>query len=388
MTEVYLHHIWKDKRLPFHNLKPINAFNILVKNVGVYNENQKGPDFHLGCVQIDGVDIYGNIEIHVKSSDWYKHNHHKDEAYNNVILHVVYEYDKPVIQNGFLIPTIELKSHIDPIHYNNYVTNSLLRREFPCSSMLKEIDPIYLETMKMKTFVERMDAKVKFLLDSGLTEKSVLYHLLASAFGTSTNRQGFIELTQKVPYTELRRLESIKQKNALLLAESGLIQRADCLRSKGIWHFKGTRPKNFPTIRIKQFAHFVSCYDFNTSFTFLDSKEIKTEFYRMIEIFWKHNHVESQKINRSFSNLIIINAIVPFLWYKSETSEEEKLKDKAIELLEGIRPETNKFITKWRMNDIDVKNSFDSQSLLSLYRYYCSSKKCLNCSVGIKLLEK
>ncbi len=86
MTEEYIHQIWKDKRLPFHNLKPINAESILVKDIGNYNENLKGPDFQFGYVEIDGVDFYGNIEIHVKSSDWYLHNHHIDKVYDNVIL--------------------------------------------------------------------------------------------------------------------------------------------------------------------------------------------------------------------------------------------------------------------------------------------------------------
>jgi len=387
MTEEYLHQIWRDKRLPFHNLAPINTATLLVKSVGQYNENLKGPDFQFGHVQIDGIDFYGNIEIHVKSSDWYLHNHHSDRAYDNVILHVVYEYDKPVIQNGFLIPTIELKNHIDFSHYNNFVIKSLLKNEFPCGNMLKDLDPIYLESMKMKTFVERMNSKVKLLMQLNLSEESIFYHLLATAFGTSINKQGFVELSEKVPYKQLRRLKSPKQKKQLLLVESGLIQDLRKNQHTNLWHFKGTRPKNFPTVRIKQFAHFVSCYDFDTSFTLLNSKDIKLEFYKMIDNFWNEDFCESQKINKAFSNLLLINAVVPFLWFKSETLENETLKDKAIELLEQIPPETNKYLTKWKKYPVEVKNSFDSQSLLSLYRYYCSTKKCMTCSVGVKLLE-
>lgn len=386
MTEEYLHQIWKDKRIPFHNLKPINAFSISVRNTGVYNENQKGPDFYFGQVQIDGVDFYGNIELHVKSSDWYKHNHHEDEAYNNVILHVVYEYDKPVIQNGFIIPTFELKSYIDNDHYHNYVLKAIFKNEFPCSKMLRELDPIYLETVKMKAFIERMDAKNRLLLNLNLSEESILYHLLASAFGTSINKEGFIELTNKVPYKNLRVLNSSKQKSQLLMVESGLIHDRKKI-GNSMWHFKGTRPENFPTIRIKQFAYFISKYDFDTAFTFLESREIKNEFFKIIDGFWNDDKCEVQKLSRAFSNSLIINAIVPFLWYKSELLEDERLKDKAIEMLETIPPESNKFTTKWKKCSVEVKNSFDSQSLLSLYRYYCSGKKCLSCSVGIKLME-
>lgn len=386
MTEEYLHQIWKDKRIQFHKLKDINASTILVKDIGIFNENQKGPDFKFGCVHINGVDYFGNIEIHIKSSDWYKHNHHNDREYNSVILHVVYEYDQPVIQNGFLIPTVELKDQIDILHYHNYALKSLMKNDFSCSKILSELDPIYLESMKMKAFVERMNNKVKLLIDANLSEKSIFYNLIATAFGTSINKQGFLDLVERVPYKQLRKLKSTRHKNQLLIAESRLIQDS---RASGfsVWHFKGTRPKNFPTIRVKQFAHFVAQYDFNTSFIFLNSKEIIIEFFKMVDRFWDKEICEVEKINKSFINLLLINAVVPLLWYKGEMTHDEKFHNKAIELLEQIPPESNKFILKWKKNSIELKNAFDSQSLLSLYRYYCSNKKCLTCNVGVKVLE-
>lgn len=386
MTEEYLHQIWKNKRIQFHKLKNINASDIIIKDIGIYNENQKGPDFKFGCVHIDGVDYFGSIEIHVKSSDWYKHNHHNDIEYNNVVLHVVCEYDQPVIQNGYLIPTIELKNQIDISHYNNYVLKSLMKNDFPCYRMLNELDPIYMESMKMKAFIERMNNKVKLLIDANLSDKSIFYNLLATAFGTSINKQGFSDLIERVPYKQLRKLKSTKNKSQLLLAESGLIQnsKANC---NNVWHFKGTRPKNFPTIRIKQFAHFVAQYDFDTSFAYFESKEIKNEFFKMVDMFWELETNEIPKINKSFVYLLLINAVVPFLWYKGEVAQDDRFHNKAIDLLSQIPPESNKFVLKWKKNVIEVKNAFDSQSLLSLYRYYCINKKCLTCNVGVKVLE-
>lgn len=386
MTEEYLHQIWKDKRIQFHKLKSINAADILVKDVGVYNENQKGPDFQLGCVQIEGVDIFGNIEMHVKSSDWYKHNHHNDKAYNSVVLHIVYEYDQPVIQNGFLIPTIELKGQIDVTHYNSYVLKSVMKNDFPCSKMMAELDSIYLESMKMNAYTERMNSKVELLVDANLSDKSIFYHLIGTAFGTSINKQGFLDLIERVPFKQLRKLKSSKHKSQLLIAESGLIQNSNS-EGTNVWHFKGTRPKNFPTVRIKQFAHFVAQYDFDTSFIFLSAKEIKNEFVKMVNRFWEIDFCEVEKINKQFVYLLLINAVVPFLCYKSVTTQDERLHDKAIELLELIPPESNKFVLKWKKNSIEIKNAFDSQSLLSLYRYYCINKKCLTCNVGVKVLE-
>ncbi len=390
MTEDYLHNVWKSKRLPFHKIKPINAQKIEVKHVGEYNENQKGPDFSCGIVEIDDLVFYGSIEIHVKSSDWYRHQHQNDSAYNNVILHVVYEYDKPIFQNGVLLPTIELKSHIHKDHFLKYRLGVLAKNEFSCGNFLSNVDPIYLESMKANAYLDRMNAKTKLLVDLSLTDSSLFYHLIASAFGTSINKQGFIELAQKINYHQLKKLSSPHQQFQLLIAESGLLHTNNKHNkiANSIWHFKGTRPFNFPDVRLKQFAQFVSSYDFDTSFIYLSAIEIKHEFYKMINDFWSHDHFHSKKISRAFSDSLIINAVVPLMWYIGNKEEDELFQNKAIELLQELPPEKNKYIDKWNKCSISAKNAFDSQSLLSLYQYYCSRKKCLTCAVGNKLLEE
>ena len=388
MTEDYLHLLWKSKRVPFHKISPINAKEIIVKNSGEHNESQKGPDFTFGSVNIDGIDFYGNIEIHVKSSDWYRHQHQSDNAYNNVILHVVYVYDKPVYQNGVLLPTIELKSHIDKEHFLKYQLGKLNKSEFPCENLLTQIDVVHLETMKISAFTKRMEAKSRILRDLNLPNDSVFYHLIASAFGSSINKKGFIELTQKIPFQQLKQISSKQQQFQLLLAESGLLQSSSKEKSTSIWHFKGTRPGNFPDIRLKQFAQFVSKYDFDTSFIYFTPDKIQEEFYKMVDDFWKDDFKQSKKISRSFSNLILINAVVPFMWFIGCQQEDERLQGKSIELLERLSSEKNKYMNKWKKCGVTIKNAFDSQSLLSLYQYHCSRKKCLTCGVGIKLLEE
>jgi len=386
MTEDYLHQLWKNKRIPFHELEPINASKIEVKDVGQHNENQKGPDFTFGAVKIDGIDFYGNIEIHVKSSDWYKHKHDKDGAYNNVVLHVVYEYDKPVVQNGVLLPTLELKSHLDQAHFQMTMQGLLRKNDLPCSKVLSKIDSIYLESMKMKAYYDRLNAKSNLLIEMNLPDPSVFYHLLAAAFGTSINKQAFVELARKITFFELKQLQSKKQQFQLLVAESGLIQNGGGGETTNLWHFKGTRPGNFPDVRLKQFAQFVSKYDFNYTYFYLNADQIKKEFYKLVDDFWS-NDSHSSKITRPFSNLLIINAVVPFMWYIGVINEDERMQSKAIELLELLPREKNKYVNMWLKCPIEIKNAFDSQSLLSLYQYYCNHKKCLTCSVGIKSLE-
>ncbi len=388
MHEDYLQQLWKDKRLPFHQLKPINANNIEVIDVGQLNDNRKGPDFSFGCVNIDGVLFHGQIEVHVKSSDWYRHNHHNDRLYDGVILHVVYEYDKPVYQNNYLLPTIELKNLIDKDHYRKSIQRYITTHDFPCAKLIHDIDPIFLEAMKHKMVVERLDNKLALLKDLNCSDASIFYNLIANAFGTSINKHGFLELIRKVPLEQLSTIKTGKERYRLLMAESGLVQMGKETAHSHLWHFKGTRPKNFPTVRVKQFAALAAHYDFDTAFLYLSSKELLQEFKELIKQTESETHYASPAFSTGMIHQLIINAVVPILWYKAEKHENELFRDKAVELLELLPAESNSVMTKWKGLNVIPKNSFDSQGLLGLYNYYCCRKKCLDCEVGFKLIGK
>ena len=126
MTEKYLHFIWKNKRIPPIDIQLFDQQLITVIDFGEYNKNNCGPDFTNGCIDIDGVKLHGHIEMHVMSSDWYKHKHQFDSNFNNVILHVVYENDIDIVQDGVKLQVLELKSHIDENHYKHYLKKQMV----------------------------------------------------------------------------------------------------------------------------------------------------------------------------------------------------------------------------------------------------------------------
>ena len=166
-----------------------------------------------------------------------------------------------------------------------------------------------------------------------------------------------------------------------------MLQAHNKQKTNSVWHFKGTRPANFPTIRLKQFAQFASSFNFDTSIIYLSATEIIDEFNKLVHDFWLRDYGKSKKINQSFSNSLIINAVIPLVFYIGNREQDERMSDKAIALLELLPAEKNRYIEKWNKCNVIAKNAFDSQSLLSLYQYYCSRKKCLTCGVGNKLLE-
>ncbi len=391
MIEAYLQSIWAQKRIPFNRLRLTDGREIIVHHPGVHNEQLSGPDFFLGGVTIDNIRLHGSIEIHVKSSDWIKHGHHKDPAYNNVILHVVYSHDQEIIQNGHMLPTLELKNLIDEAHFESYLMKRYRRKEFPCEKLLDAIDPIFMERMKHRALIQKLSVKLSILQEVGsFSDGALLYHLVSSAFGTQINKEGFIDLCERVPLSVLKSL-NVSQRYRLLMLESGIYKLDESeMSAKSYWHYKGTRPANFPTIRVQQFAFFTAYFDFDT---FLEKAstlelEIKQYFFSVIDELWSRHGAGVPKLSGTFKDLLLINAVVPFIWWKGNKLENEAIQETALSLLEGISGEKNSVIQKWSKIGINAKTAYDSQALLALHRYYCCRKKCLSCEVGNKLLNR
>ena len=397
MNENYLHQIWKSKRLPFHKIKLVSGQEFTLLHQGFYN-NESGPDFFCGKVKIDNLIWTGNIEIHTMSSDWYLHNHHLDSAYDNVILHVVYKNDKQVFINNRELPTIELKSYIDTSHFKMF--EGLKKTEFVCEKMMKDLDVIYLESMKNKVLVERLNRKSKLVnFQSTIPYNQVLFVFLANAFGNKVNSIPFFELSNHLPIGILKRHH---QEHIIILLKgvSGFyeLSRSD-KKEKLIWEFykkkyelntmylfqwkrKGVYPNGFPFHRISQLAFFVQFFDFNFDFIFKSAEEI---INFILNLFKK----DGSKImfTSSFIHLIIINGFIPFIWWYSIKINDLNLKNKVFEMLDLLPAEKNSILKKWKNIGVESKKAFDSQALLEIYNQFCINKRCLSCSVGNKILN-
>ena len=390
MTEKYLHYLWERKTHPIINHPLHNGQRVSVLDYGQYNLNNSGPDFKFGCVEFDNVQMYGHIEMHLKSSDWYKHKHHQDVNYNNVILHVVYENDVDVVQNGFILPYIELKHVISPSDFQVYKKSQLFKREFPCQPFMDKIDPVYFDVILTQAVEEKFLAKMKFIKNNALLEPaSVLYTLIGQAFGTGLNKIPFEDLIKKAPYYDVNKLPPCKRKS-FLLSVSGIIQQESLSskKSQSIWQFKGTRPRNSPSIRVRQFAELIASFNFNVFDEVQGTKSIKLVFMSEIDRVWSLTNNQMEKPTKSMVTLLLINAIAPYLWFYGEYMENEYYQELAIDLLLSIPPEKNSIVRKWATLNVKPKNAFESQGLIALYRYYCCRKKCLSCTVGQKVLNK
>jgi hypothetical protein len=329
----------------------------------------------MGIIDIDGIEEVGPIEMHLRASDWYRHGHQHDVRYNNVILHVVYIHDFDVIQNGRKIPTLNLGPLINPqMDFKNTLTRSDLN--LPCRPFLGDVSNETMEEVKRESLILKIENKL-IAADATEYSRGTLYRLIASAFGTQVNKQQFLQLVHAVP-VELLVGMTYSDIYETLIRESELFSSN---RSQLIhWNFKGVRPANFPTIRVKQFARLTSVLLFDESFmkamNEFDVKTLRNHFNSL-------NSELEVKMSTSFMEHIITNACVPFFYFRNRATSMDII----INYLSKIKAEKNAITRRWIQNGLPLENAYDSQSLNGLYTYLCANRKCLSCGIGGSIIN-
>lgn len=389
MIEKYLHYLWEYKIIPFHQLSFSKKHQFKVLNYGKYNSFESGPDFQNALIELDNMIWCGNVEMHVRSSDWNKHKHHLDHTYDTVILHVVYEHDLEIQQNGFVIPTIELKSCIDWKHYTSFQSLLKQKNTILCGSQFTAISSFQRTDFLERSLFMRLSRKSKINVHvEDNSPQQYLFHFLSIAFGTKTNRLSFEELALRLTIKKLKKLDKKSIRAILLTASNINLNRKESSSfqmNKSSWRFGGVRPQNSPVKRLNQFAELIAFFDFKLDFLSLDSKEIISFFKEISDNSSANNML---KFSLSFQKLLLINGIVPFLFWYGNYIENEVYIEKAFDILNEIPPENNRIIKKWKHFNIMPKNAAESQAYLEIFNEFCMNKKCLTCSIGKQLLGK
>ena len=383
-----------------------------------------GPDFFNGKVKIGKTIWAGNIELHINSSDWMKHKHQNDKAYDNVILHVVYNNDKQILDKaGNAIPTLELNGLIDEkviIKYKHLVHQT---DTVPCGEQIKTVDEFTVQSWINRLAIERLErksAEIEGTLNLNKNDwEETFYQYLFKYFGLKVNALPFELLAKNTPLKIIEKHHDLFSIEALLFGQGGYLdsdvedeyflklkKEYHFLKSKfdltsldnSVWKMLRMRPSNFPTLRISQLANLLSRE------TRMFSKMIETESIKEIQDIFKVEASEywnchyqfgklveedkKKKIGINTINSIIINVIVPFTFVYGKKNQKEELVDKSLNLLESIKAENNSIIKKWNELGLKTSNAMQTQSLLELKNNYCSQKKCLNCSIGNKILQQ
>lgn len=422
MKENLLHFLWQNLLFETTNIKSIDGAEIQILNRGTLNTDA-GPDFMNAKVKINQTVWAGSIEIHVKSGDWQLHNHHRDKNYNNAILHVCWEYDKPAYRNdGSEIICITLKERVktDLLDRYTYLMNN--KSSIPCSYFIKNIDELTWKMWEERMVVERLESKTleifKTLEKCNSDWHQAFYEKIAWSHGLKINADTFQNLATHIPIKILSKHKSnLIQIEALLFGTAGFLSNekgddyylklrkeytflkhkynlTEC--SITSWKFLRLRPANFPTVRIAQFAFLIHKAEnlFSKILEKPDVKYIESLLKSGISEYWETHYnfgttsIKKQKNIGNFSIYItIINTIVPFIFAYGKYKDIDELKEKAISILQKLNAENNTVIKKWIELGVYPKNAFQTQAVLQLNNEYCNKYNCLNCNIGFKILK-
>ncbi len=421
MTEAFLSYLWQ-YQLWQPPLISSCGKEIQILKTGSLNTDS-GPDFFNAQIKIADTIWAGNVEIHIRASDWKKHGHQKDAAYNNTILHVVLEEDQKIkTQDGNEPVCLELKGKFDPKYLSKYEYLLHNKNWIPCAHHLGEIDDFIWKSWLERLAVERLENKSEFvneLLESTQNDwEKAFFISMAGYFGQKVNKLPFQILARSLdPKIIAKHKDQSFQLEALLFGQAGLLDKAldkeyhqslaieyRFLKAKyklvsmpsHLWKYMRLRPAAFPDIRLAQLADLLSKNDFLFS-RILESKDLKSlekllsarasDYWDKHFRFGLDSSKRIKKLGQSTKLGIIINAVIPFLFVYGRNKAEPELEERALELLSQLSAEKNYISRGFMELGKKAENALESQAMIELKQHYCDFKKCLHCNIGLSVLK-
>ncbi len=416
MTERLLQYIWQFQHFNKSELATAENENLRIIHPGQYNTNQ-GPDFLDAKLRIGTTTWAGSIELHINSSDWKNHKHASDKNYKNVILHVVWQHD---IDLQLSFPTLILQDKVPKVLLEKYDELMNAPGFIACEKNIHRVEEIIIIAWKERLLVERLEARSRLIFEQLKENNShweeTFWWQLAKNFGAKVNTEFFEKIARSIPIVILSKHKNqVQQLEALLFGQAGLLEdlftesypkmlqkEYRFLKNKyklkpvtGSLLFLRMRPSNFPTVRLAQLAMLIhqSVHLFSTIKSSASLNEIRSLLNITANDYWHYHYIfdettafKKKNLGSQMSDTILINAIIPVIFAYGHYHQEDQYKDKALEWLSAIHAEKNLVTRGFEALGMTNKTAYDSQALIQLKNEYCNKKKCLDCSIGNRLI--
>jgi hypothetical protein len=423
MHEKFLAFVWKHRRFSMEQLCTTDGQILEILYPGDLNTDA-GPDFSQARIRIAETLWAGNIELHVKASDWLRHKHSTDAAYDSTVLHVVYEADTEILNSrNANIPCLELKDRIDASVYARFLALETESSQIPCASSLHTVPVIIWRNWLDRLLIERLETKSERILQvvtqADYHWNEAFYQILARSFGQKVNAEAFEQLARITPAHLLaKHKDQLVQVEALLFGQAGFLENQfsdawpESLRKEyhflrhkyqltpmqaSQWKFFRLRPAGFPTIRIAQLAKLIhqSVHLFSKLMEAESLRELQHLLHAEVSEYWQTHYQPDGKATRSTQKpmtkeligLVIYNTVLPFWFVYGRERHLPHLEQKALDFFDALPSEKNHLLDEWKEIGKSARNAAEAQSLLQLRTQYCDRKRCTECAVGMQLLR-
>jgi len=425
MKEDFLHYLWRFQKFSKSDLRTTTGETIQVLKPGFFNASDAGPDFSQAHIKINQITWVGHVEVHVRSSDWRRHGHELDAAYDNVILHVVWIDDEPLRDiSGQAVPTLELQGIADPDLEQRYHALMASTHTILCRPYLAHVRDITKLGMYDAALSHRLEQKVKEILaiyescNQDWSQTSQVW--LFRHFGFRINAEPMERLGRMIPWKLFSwHQHSPIQVEALLFGMAGLIPASEedayvqslraefdflagkyGLKDKRInpsaWRMLRLRPANFPALRLAQLAAYLGRQPQTNILleAFPKLEVVDSALAASVTDYWKkHYHFGKvgdrvpEKMGQASRRVLIANVVVPLSFALGKTRGEEAFIDQALDFLKQLPAERNRITKEWQDLGFDNQQAYDSQALIGLYRHFCEQRQCLQCKIGTEILR-
>ncbi len=417
MTERLLQYIWQFQYFNVRNLQTTQGESLQIIHNGTYNTNQ-GPDFLNAKIKAAQTTWAGNIEMHIKSSDWQTHQHSDDKNYKNVILHVVWQHDATVL---LPFPTLELQQLVSSVLLGKYEELMQSAQFIPCQNHIKEVSALTFTAWKERLLIERLQQRALYIENLLAQNKQhweeSFWWMLAKNFGIKINADAFEKIAQSIPVNVLAKHKNqVQQLEALLMGQAGMLDKTfeedypNMLAREYIFlqkkyglkkahapiYFLRMRPANFPTIRLAQLAALIQ--QSQHLFSVIKEEEDMNEIKKLLQVtandYWHYHYMfdeqtafKKKTLGDQMIQNILINTVVPMLYAYGYLHNNEQIKSKALVWIDQVSAEKNSITKGFQLLGVQNKSAFDSQALIQLKNNYCNLKLCLQCAVGNQVLR-
>lgn len=428
--EQLLHYVWRHKLVP-SGMTTTDGMPVELIDPGLPN-NGSGPDFFNAKVRIDGTMWVGNVEIHERSSDWIKHGHHRDSAYDSVVLHVTGEADAEVADSsGRHVPQVRIA--VPDSVTANYEALLHEDRYPPCRRVITALNGMTVSSWLAALQTERLERKTADIRrrverNAGSWEDAC-FITLARNYGFGANGDAFEQWAACVPLNAVaHHRDDLFQVEAIFMGQAGLLEpdsipercRAAALADDyyrrlrreyeylshkfgltpmdhRIWRFMRLRPQNFPHVRISQLANLYvgRRMGLRTLTECRSADELRALFSNSVTPYWETHYTfaaesarSAKRLSGSSLDLLLINTAIPVIFAYGRHTSDEELCGRAADMLESLRPENNRIVRMWRECGLGVRSAGDTQALIQLKNEYCDRRDCLRCRFGYEYLKQ